>query len=149
MRLSLPPPGGRGMSLFGRVSAGAVGVVFDRSQLDLAHAFIWPSGYYAKTEFNLVYDRRNNASLVGGREEHLCTLQELMEANCAARSSHDLALSYNEINLVLRGPTGIVAVFARSWRAEHLLLALGVRSLLAFAFPELQQLPRPPTALEH
>ena len=36
--VSLPPPGGRRMCLFGRVSAGAVGVVFDRRRLDLSKA---------------------------------------------------------------------------------------------------------------
>ena len=41
--------------------AGAVGVVFDRRALDLSEAFIWPSGYYAKTEFNITFDRHSNA----------------------------------------------------------------------------------------
>ena len=54
--VTLPPPGGRRMCLFGRVSAGAVGVVLDRQALDLSEAFIWPSGYYAKTEFNITFD---------------------------------------------------------------------------------------------
>ena len=60
--VSLPPPGGRRMLLFGRVSAGAVGVVFDRRALDLSEAFIWPSGYYAKTEFNMTFDRHTPRS---------------------------------------------------------------------------------------
>ena len=59
--VTLPPPGGRRMCLFGRVSAGAVGVVFDRRALDLSKAFIWPSGYYAKTEFNITFDKYDNA----------------------------------------------------------------------------------------
>ena len=59
--VTLPPPGGRRMCLFGRVSAGAVGVVFDRRALDLSKAFIWPSGYYAKTEFNISFDKCDNA----------------------------------------------------------------------------------------
>ena len=77
--VSLPPPGGRRMCLFGRVSAGAVGVIFDRRKLDLSKAFIWPSGYYAKTEFNLTFDRHNNAELTGGREQHLVTIDALLE----------------------------------------------------------------------
>ena len=77
--VSLPPPGGRRMCLFGRVSAGAVGVVFDRRRLDLSNAFIWPSGYYAKTEFNITFDRNNNAELTGGRDQHLVTIDALLE----------------------------------------------------------------------
>ena len=66
-----------------------------------------------------------------------------METNRAAMSmgSEESSISYNEINFMVQGPAAIVGVFARSWRAEHLLLAMGVRSLLSFAFPELQPLP--------
>ena len=66
-----------------------------------------------------------------------------METNRAAMAmgSEESSISYNEINFMVQGPAGIVGVFARSWRAEHLLLAMGVRSLLSFAFPELQPLP--------
>ena len=42
-------------------------------------AFIWPSGYYAKTEFNITFDRNNNAELTGGRDQHLVTIDALLE----------------------------------------------------------------------
>eukprot|EP00965_Chrysotila_dentata_P195409 6176973-Pleurochrysis_carterae.AAC.1 len=42
--LSLPPAGGSGMTLFGRVSSGCVGLIWDSETVDLSKAFCWPSG---------------------------------------------------------------------------------------------------------
>jgi len=172
--LSLPPPRGAGMLLFGRVSSGSVGLIWDRGQLEaqLASAYVWPSGYNAKTEHNLLTDERSGeVSLVGGREAHLVSIEALRGANCeheaechaargwrsstydelhpdevmpgssygrSSRISPPPPLGHNEISLRLSpGCAGIVGLFVRSSQAHHLLLALGVRSLLSHVFPAL------------
>ena len=66
-------------------------------------AFIWPSGYYAKTEFNITFDRNNNARLTGGRDQHLVTIDALLEANraAAAAGNAEASIAYNEINFMV------------------------------------------------
>lgn len=144
--VSLPPPHGVGMSLFGRVSSGAAGLAWHRKALDLDNAFMWPPGYYAKTEYNLITDKKGKVVLVGGREEARVSLEALLEINEEHSRACDSApgtppLSYNELSLMIKGGRGLVGVFARSARVEHLLFALGVRSLLEHCLPRLHPLP--------
>ncbi|CAE7216885.1 unnamed protein product [Symbiodinium natans] len=137
---SLPPPGGVGMRLFGEKCTSCCGLVWDRSELDLSEAFIWPSGYMAKTEFNM----NHKGELLNGRSSALVTIERLMECN-----SHRLTtnadtgelqeipiganLAFNEINWPCRGTDGLVAVFVRSVDVDHVLHALGVVALLEHA----------------
>jgi hypothetical protein len=62
---SLLPPRGRFMRLFSQANRACGGVIWDMSAhcygsctFQKQQYFAWPSGYYAKTEFNLV--RRNS-----------------------------------------------------------------------------------------
>jgi len=141
--LSLPPAHGAGMALFGRVSSGVAGLVWHRKALDLNSAFMWPPGYFAKTEHNMIADAKGNIVLVGGREEARVSLEALLDINAQhARSSADAPpLSYNELSLLIEGSRGIVGVFVRSTREDRLLFALGVRSLLEHCLPSLHPLP--------
>lgn len=140
--ITLPPPGGRGMWFFGKYSR--VGLVWDRRKLDLSDAFIWPSGYFAKSEFNVDSD----GSLQNGRAEALVTLEDLMRANqaltyeCMGRGTvTGETLPYNEILGYVDGTQGLVGMFARSTKVVHLLFAMGIRALLSRALPILGALP--------
>lgn len=169
--LSLPPRDGKGMALFGRADSGCVGLVWDMNELNLDDdpqgVFCWPSGYYAKTEHNMIINRQGSVSFVGGRDEALCSLDDLREANSlhlekskqaeeAAQAafaqvavsnaalpetvtdlSAELSLSYNEVSLRLTGVRGVVALFVRTMDENHARFALGVRSLLTHLFPSL------------
>jgi len=53
---TLPPRDGKGMDLFGRLRYGVCGVVWDLDVLDTSDAVFWPSGFQAKTEFNVSKD---------------------------------------------------------------------------------------------
>ncbi|CAL1162060.1 unnamed protein product, partial [Cladocopium goreaui] len=75
--VSLPPPGAVKMRLFGEPRTNCAGLVWDRSQVDLSEAYIWPSGYVAKTEFNLTH----KGELVNGRSSALVTIDRLVECN--------------------------------------------------------------------
>lgn len=137
---SLPPTTGCDMNLFGNVAKGCAGFVVDRNALDLQTAFIWPSGYSAKTEHNL-----EEGNLLRGRSERLCDFADLEEANRTLTYTEPYTgklrgppLPYNEINVLVKGVEAIVAVFARSRTFKHLLFALSVRSLLEHSFPLLQ-----------
>ena len=145
--LSLPPAGGRGMHLFGKVGSGCAGIAWDRRAIDISDALCWPSGYYAKTEHNMEVDERSGRVLLSnGRADALVTIDDLVAANLSHDASRLLGddpphLSYNEISIRLPGPAGIAAVFVRSARPSHVIFALGVRALLAHSFPELRSLP--------
>merc|ERR1719171_1244773 len=125
------------MNLFGSVSKGCSGIVVDRSLLHLQTAFIWPSGYSAKTEHNL-----EEGNLLRGRSDRLCDLFDLEESNRTMTYTEPYTdiirgppLPYNEVNVRVEGVEAIVAVFARSRMIKHLLFALSVRSLLEHTFP--------------
>ena len=51
--LTLVPPHGRFMRLYGTEASRCAGLVWDRALMDLTDCWAWPSGYYAKTEFNI------------------------------------------------------------------------------------------------
>lgn len=185
--LTLPPPRGRGMSLFGRVRAGVCGLCWDLDELDLADptgVFCWPSNYNAKTEHNMIIAHDGSVGLIGGREERLTTIEALRESNIAHLLTLDAyerrqresrpalrprsasepypvsatraeqeaeeeeatdgeipSLAYNEISLRLRGTRGLHGVFVRSHESQHVVFALGVRSMLAHVLPDLPALP--------
>ena len=81
---SLPPPYGRGMALFGRTASGVAGLMWDIDEVlalsaeDETGVFVWPSGYSAKTEFNmLINPKTGRVGLLGGRDAHLTTIDAL------------------------------------------------------------------------
>jgi len=87
---SVLPPYGKKMRCFGSTNEYAVGVIFamptafpdDASEDDAAkrtRTWSWPSGYSAKTEFNI--DHRGN--LINGREEALVPLSGMRKMNHA------------------------------------------------------------------
>ena len=145
--VTLPPAGGRGMHLFGKVGSGCAGIAWDRRAIDISDALCWPSGYYAKTEHNMEVDERSGRVLLSnGRADALVSIDDLVAANLSHDASRLLGddpphLAYNEISIRLPGPAGIAAVFVRSSRPSHVIFALGVRALLAHSFPELRSLP--------
>jgi len=137
---SLPPPGGVGMRLFGEKCTSCAGLVWDRSKLDLSDAFIWPSGYMAKTEFNI----NHKGELLNGRSSALVTIERLVECNSRRLTTNadtgelqeipiGSQLAFNEINWPCTGTEGLAAVFVRSVDVDHVLHALGVVALLDHA----------------
>mmetsp|Transcript_13538 Transcript_13538/g.23867 ORF Transcript_13538/g.23867 Transcript_13538/m.23867 type:complete len:583 (-) Transcript_13538:223-1971(-) len=135
--VSLPPTQGLAMRLFGEVRSGCAGLIWNRLAVDLSGAFIWPSGYMAKTEFNLT----SAGELLNGRAQAVVSLEHLIACNKSMSYTdpstgerHQVTgggmLPFNEINFWCQGTAGISAVFVRSTEARHLLHALGVVSLL-------------------
>lgn len=141
---SLPPPSGR-MHLFGDVDMQCVGVIFDRRVLDTSRALCWPSGYFAKTEFHLHEETDGSVRLTGGRSSQLISLDNLAQQQLREheerQDDQEEPPLYNEINLPLRGPRGLCAVFLRSNAASGMRIAMGVRDLLQHCFPKLPPLP--------
>lgn len=92
---SLLPPGGQKMRCFGSTKEYTVGVVFalptvgdsedavyatleeEQDQINRTQTWCWPSGYAAKTEFNV--DKYGN--LINGRKEALLPIQSMREYN--------------------------------------------------------------------
>ncbi|CAJ1404453.1 unnamed protein product [Effrenium voratum] len=138
--VTLPPKGAVGMRLFGETRTSCAGLVWDRSQVDLSAAYIWPSGYMAKTEFNM----NHKGELVNGRSSALVTIERLKECNAKRLTTNadtgelqevpeGAPMSFNEINWPCRGAKGIVGVFVRSPEVQHVLHGLGVIALLEHA----------------
>jgi hypothetical protein len=153
---SLPPPNGRGMALFGRTASGVAGLVWDIDEVlalsaeDETGIFVWPPGYNAKTEFNmLINPKTGRVGLLGGRDAHLTTIDALRLVNlehvaeAAARSAAGREpmppLGHNEISLRLEGVRGMRGVFVRSAKPAAFLFALGVRSMIEHALPSLKR----------
>lgn len=133
---SLPPRHGVGMSLFGSVDKGCVGVVWNKNMVDLSKAFIWPSGYFAKSEHNLV----NGDQLLQGREKALVSWERLISDNASLAYTETYSgarvamergqlLPYNEVNFYC-SINGLVAIFLRSFSSPHVLFAMSVATLL-------------------
>lgn len=139
------PADGKGMRLFCEMRRAACALIWDVGELDLSDAFIWPSGYFAKTEFNIDKDGR----LLQGREEFLVTFDDLRAANEKKEFfDHNTGkvltvsvMPYNEVLVGIHGGTGLVGVMARTKQLKHLLLAMGVRDHLAMLLPNLGSLP--------
>ena len=136
--LTLLPPSGR-MHLYGQYGQ-CVGLCFDRRALDMSGALIWPSGYFAKTEFHMHVQPDGTVELTGGRSQHLLSLEALLEATLAQDSLAEPPL-YNEISIPVADVTGLSAVFVRSDKEEDTLFAMGVRALIQHLFPALPHLP--------
>ncbi|KAH8049477.1 hypothetical protein JL720_15572 [Aureococcus anophagefferens] len=113
------------------------GVVFDRSALKLGDdAWCWPSGFFAKTEFGVGKGDEERSSFVDEELRANAVPLRVLEAMAARREyAHfgeikvaDVA-PYNEV-LARGARSAVVAVFARTRQAQHLLLAMAVRDLL-------------------
>ena len=84
---SVLPTGGRKMRCFGSTTQYTVGVVFELpvfntleeedNHVKASHTWAWPSGYSAKTEFNI----DNRGKLINGRKEALISLATLRQYN--------------------------------------------------------------------
>eukprot|EP00667_Euglena_gracilis_P005369 EG_transcript_5404 len=119
---SVLPPDGKNMRLFGSERQYSAGLVWDRSSMDLSKTWAWPSGYYAKTEFNI---DSGTGRLKNGREEALVTLEALLDANRGFTDVH----AFNELFADV-GCDTLVAVFSRTLRYDHLLHALALQTAL-------------------
>mmetsp|Transcript_50297 Transcript_50297/g.145009 ORF Transcript_50297/g.145009 Transcript_50297/m.145009 type:complete len:592 (-) Transcript_50297:22-1797(-) len=143
---SLPPAMGRGMRFFGKEPGSTLGLIWDRRQIDLSEAFIWPSGYFAKSHFNLDKDGK---TLLNGRDEALVSLEDVLQTNRELAFWHmgrncmvsDEPLPYNEVLTYVQGSTGIVGLFVRIASITHLLWAMGVRAFLLRTLPAAGELP--------
>lgn len=118
---TLLPPSGLHMRLFGSDRQYSAGFVWDRSDMDLSSSWAWPSGYYAKTEFNI--DRTGR--LKNGRDEALVSIEALLAANQKFTDVH----SFNEVYAHL-GVDSLVGVFSRTLRYDHLLHAMGLQTAI-------------------
>lgn len=136
---SLPPPGARCMRFFGnkdKDTTNCVGLMWFRQELDLSEAFIWPPGYFAKSEFNVNAD----GSLLNGRREALVTLEDLLQRNLDNVGTGNV-LPFNEVLTHVHGVKGICGLFARSTQVQHLVWAMGMRALVLRTLPGVGPLP--------
>lgn len=141
---TLLPANGLGMRLFSEPYRAVCGLIWDTKEMDLSSTYMWPSGYFAKTEFNLNTD----GTLAAGRAEALVTLDQLRAANNAKEFKDFLTgkintgcvMPYNEVLAAIEGKK-VVGVFSRSTQIKHLLMAMGIRDRLADLMPELGVLP--------
>ena len=144
---SLPPPGGAGMRLFGRAYSSSCGVVLARKKLHLPEdVWCWPAGFFAKTEFStgrkksesldsssssfFVADELRRNAVPLEQLERMAIRKEYVHFG-ETRASTEVA-PYNEV-LAPVTREAVVAVFARTTRPDHLLLAMAARDLLAVA----------------
>ena len=144
---SLPPPGGAGMRLFGRAYSSSCGVVLARKKLHLPEdVWCWPAGFFAKTEFStgrkksesldsssssfFVADELRRNAVPLEKLERMAIRKEYVHFG-ETRASTEVA-PYNEV-LAPVTREAVVAVFARTTRPDHLLLAMAARDLLAVA----------------
>jgi hypothetical protein len=116
------------MRLFGDSSQHCTGVVFDIQTSDTSECLAWPSGYYAKTEFNIDPD----GTLLNGRKEALVSIPQLREQNRALLNQYEETGStapYNEVHL---RPTkaSALAIFCRTLAYEDLLFTIGIAQLI-------------------
>jgi hypothetical protein len=125
---TLLPPNGKGMNLFGDLRRHCTGVVFDLSALDTSSTNAWPSGYYAKTEFNMNPD----GTLLNGRKEALVSIPRLREQNQAFLCQHTCTgnvAPYNEVH-ILPTKASALAIFCRTLAYEDLLFTIGIAQLI-------------------
>ena len=135
---SLPPPGGAGMRLFGRAYSSSCGVVLARKKLHLPQdVWCWPAGFFAKTEFStgrkksesldsssssfFVADELRRNAVPLEKLERMAIRKEYVHFG-ETRASTEVA-PYNEV-LAPVTREAVVAVFARTTRPDHLLLAM-------------------------
>jgi len=143
--LSLLPPQGKGMRLFGKTGSSMTGLLWDRAALDLSDALMWPSGYFARSEHNVTLDGR----CLNGREDALVTLERLMHDNEKREYICELTgekivgreMPYNEVLGYVHGVKGLVGIFSRTWEVRQLLFALGLRALARQVLPAVGELP--------
>ena len=111
------------------------GIVWDVSELDMSTCWCWPSGYYAKSEFNIDV---HTGKLINGREEQLVSFQQLQAQNLEFlkptfewkgrtldNTTGTFVAPYNEVHFQpsLAKP---IAIFARTLRYEDLLFTIGI-----------------------
>lgn len=112
---TLLPPGGRKMRCFGSTTQYSVGVIFalpdhyETSESDAVRGtqtWAWPSGYSAKTEFNI--DGRGR--LINGREEALVSLDTLREYNIDYLTKDEYMVAMRKIKALNQVPYNEVYV---------------------------------------
>ena len=135
------------MRLFGRAYASSCGVVLARKKLHLPQdVWCWPAGFFAKTEFStgrkksesldsssssfFVADELRRNAVPLEKLERMAIRKEYVHFG-ETRASTEVA-PYNEV-LAPVTREAVVAVFARTTRPDHLLLAMAARDLLAVA----------------
>lgn len=136
---TLTPPSARNMRLFGTKLSNTtccLGILWDYRELDLSDAYIWPSGYAAKSEFNVGSD----GTLKNGRQEAMVTIEELTQHNAQDVGS-DHEISFNEVCTYVHGAIGIKGIFCRSTLVNNLVWGMGMRALLRRALPDVGNLP--------
>lgn len=127
------------MQLFSQAVRACGGIIWDLSanNLEQQHGpnrkpyFAWRSGYYAKTEFNLVV-RGGEVVLLNGREQNLVTLEQLREQNnqIAARATSKCCLQpFNEVIAKLTNHS-IAALFCRTLAPADVVFLMGLRLTL-------------------
>jgi len=140
---TLLPSKGKGMRLFSETRKASCGIIFDCNELNMAEAYMWPSGFFAKSEFNM----RPDGSLKEGREAALVTVERLREMNNRLEYDHfgeilkAEIIPFNEVLIHVHGNRGLVGVFVRTTQLRHLLFAMGLRDVLSRRLNGLGQLP--------
>ncbi len=131
---TLLPPQGCGMRLYGSISEFHGGLLWDseklQDQLNSEKCYKWPSGYYAKSEFNVC---RQSGELKNKRSDHLVDMDRLRKDNEAfyqkSQKSSCKAAPFNEVMVELNAKS-LCGIFSRSLEYQHLLFVLGVRDSL-------------------
>lgn len=132
---TLPPPQGQNMRLYGSDTDYGVGLMFHTDLIpkhDMEKAYAWPSGYFAKSEFNI---DRTTGKLLNDRAQHLVSIADLREQNLQyqqpkfvfqGREIDRMAVPFNEI-LVSINLDAVVGLLVRSMEYQQLMYAMGVR----------------------
>jgi hypothetical protein len=113
---SLLPENGKKMRCYGSLNEYLTGVVFalprvyrnqtEEEAITRTQTWAWPSGYSAKTEFNI--DGRGN--LINGREEALVSLQTLRSQNHDYVYEKDYCKSFLMVKKTLKHLTNILMI---------------------------------------
>lgn len=125
------------MRFFGQNTASSVGLIWDLRKLDTSRAYMWPSGYHAKTEFNVDAD----GNMKNGRREALVTLEQLRQANATHDFQDGEVMNYNEVLIHVTGVQGLIGILSRTTCIKNLLLAMGIQAKLLQSLPAAGELP--------
>lgn len=140
---TLLPAGGKAMDLYGSTQRACCGMIWDLNKVikrhktcgqDTSTYYAWPSGYYAKTEFNMMLD----GSLKNGRKDHLVSLDTLRLQNRQilqqraqeqqGQRSSSLA-AYNEV-LTQVTHDSVVGLFCRTMHPPDIVFLISLAETL-------------------